>query len=76
MKTIQIDIENDKLDTLLTIIKNLKPDLIKDINIFDNTLHIEPLEKDSSDYIEIMKVKEENNIKYSLNEVKRELGIL
>jgi len=52
MKTIQIDIENDKLDTLLTIIKNLKPDLIKDINIFDNSLHIEPIEKDSSDYNE------------------------
>ena len=58
MKSVHIDIEDDKLD------------------IFDNSLHIEPLEKDSSDYIEIMSAKEENNIKYSLDEVKRELGIL
>ncbi len=75
MKSVHIDIEDDKLDIFLTIIKNLKPDLIKNINILDNSLHIEPINKDSSDYMEIMSVKEENNIKYSLDEVKRELGL-
>jgi hypothetical protein len=38
----------------------------------DNTLDIEPIEKDSKDYKEI---KAENNPKYSLDEVKAQLGL-
>ena len=41
----------------------------------DNTLDIEPIEKDSKNYKEIQAIKAENNPKYSLDEVKAQLGL-
>jgi len=35
MKTVQLIVEDNRLETLLTIIKNLKQDIIKEINISD-----------------------------------------
>jgi len=39
------------------------------------TLNIEPIEKDSEDYKEIETIKAQNNPKYSLDEVKAQLGL-
>lgn len=35
MKTVQLTVEDNRLETLLTIIKNLKKDIVKEINIID-----------------------------------------
>ena len=77
MKTIHIEVADDKLELFLTIINNLKKDIIQNIKLADNQdiLDIEPIEKDSQDYKDIETIKAENNIKYSLDEVKAKLGI-
>ena len=75
MHTIQIDIADDKLDVFLTIVENLQKDMIKGIRLKDNGLDIEPIEKDSPDFIDIQLTKEENNPTYSLEEAKAQLGL-
>jgi len=40
-----------------------------------NSLNIEPIDYDSKDYQEIQKIKAQNNTKYSLTDVKSELGL-
>ena len=77
MKTIHIEVADDKLELFLTIINNLKKDIIQNIKLADNqdVLDIEPIEKDSQDYKDIETIKAENNIRYSLDEVKDKLGI-
>jgi hypothetical protein len=75
MQTIQLDIADDKLDTFLTIVENLQKDIVQGIRLKDNGLDIEPIEKDSQDFIDIQLVKDENNLKYSIDEVKAKLGL-
>ena len=75
MQTIQLDIADDKLDTFLTIVENLQKDIVQGIRLKDNGLDIEPIEKDSQDFIDIQLTKRENNTKYSINEAKAKLGL-
>ena len=74
MQTIQLDIADDKLDTFLTIVDNLKNDIVQNIRL-QNTLDIEPIEKDSADFLAIQTIKNENNAKHSLAEAKAKLGL-
>jgi len=75
MQTIQLDIADDKLDTFLTIVENLQKDIVQGIRLKDNGLDIEPIEKDSQDFIDIQLTKKENNPKYSIEEAKDKLGL-
>lgn len=75
MQTIQLDIADDKLDTFLTIIENLKKDIVQGIRLKDRGLDIESIEKESQDFIDIQMIKSENNQKYSLDEAKAKLGL-
>ena len=77
MQTIQIEVAEDKLELFLTIIQNLKNDIVKSIKLPNkpNSLNIEPIERDSEDYQEIQKIKAQNNTKYSLSDVKAQLGL-
>jgi len=38
-------------------------------------LNIEPIERDSEDYQEIQEIKAQNNNRYTLSEVKAQLGL-
>ena len=75
MQTIQLDIADDKLDTFLTIINNLQKDIVQSIRLKDNSLDIEPIEKDSQDFMDIQLTKKEHNPTYSLEEAKAKLGL-
>ena len=74
MKTIQLDIQDDKLNAFLTIVDNLKNDMIDKIRFQSDILDIENIEKDSSDYLDIEQTKNENNRSYSIEEAKEKLG--
>ena len=74
MKTIYLDVEDDKLELVLNFIKNLQKGIIKNIVVEDN-LNIEPISEDSSDYQEILEIKSQNNKKYSIEEVEKILGL-
>jgi len=76
MQTVHIEVAEDKLELFLTIIQNLKNDIVKNIKLPNrDNLDIELIEKDSEDYKEIQAIKAENNPKYSLDEVKAQLGL-
>jgi hypothetical protein len=75
MQTIQLDIADDKLDTFLTIINNLQKDIVQSIRFKENGLEIDPIKKDSQDFIDIQLTKKENNPTYSLEEAKAKLGL-
>jgi hypothetical protein len=75
MQTVQIDIPDDKIDTFLTIINNLKKDIVQNIRLRNNDLEIEPISRDSQDFEDIQAAKAENNIKYSIDEAKAKLGL-
>jgi len=75
MQTIQIEVPDDKLDTFLTIVENLQKDIVQGIRLKDNGLDIEPIEKDSQDFIDIQLTKKENNPQYSIDEAKAKLGL-
>ena len=75
MQTIQLDIPDEKLDTFLTIINNLKNDIVQNIRLQNGTLDIEPIKKESADYTDIQKTKSENNPQYSIKEAKAKLGL-
>jgi len=70
-----LDIKEEKLDIFLTIIKNLKSDIIDSIDFLDNEVDIEPIQKDSKEYKELQEIKIRNNPKYSLSEAKEILGL-
>ncbi len=70
MQTVQIDINDDKFNAFLTIVKSLKSDIVKNIRIRDDILDIESIEDFSEDYIDIQEAKKENNQKYSIGEAK------
>ena len=77
MHTVHIEVAEDKLELFLTIIQNLKKDIVKNIKLLNSEfdLNIEPIEKNSKDYKDIEIIKAENNPKYSLDEVKAKLGL-
>ena len=77
MQTVHIEVAEDKLELFLLIIQNLKNDIVKNIKLPNrkHSLDIEPIEKDSEEYREIEAIKAENNPKYSLDEVKAQLGL-
>ena len=75
MQTIQLDIADDKLDTFLTIVGNLKNDIVQNIRLQSDGLDIETIEKNSQDFIDLQLTKDENNHKYSIGEVKTKLGL-
>jgi len=75
MTTIQIDIKETRLNTFLTILKSLKDDIIDNVTINNYDLDIESIDENDSDFLEIMKIKEKNNKKYSLNDAKNVLGL-
>jgi hypothetical protein len=75
MQTVQLDIKDDKLNIFLTIIKNLKSDIIENIRTQDDILDIETIEtieKDSNDYFDLQDTKIQNNQKYNLDEAKKD----
>ncbi len=76
MQTIQLDIQDDKLQTFLTIIDNLKIGIIENIIFEKDLLDIEAIEPNSQDYQDVLKTKNENNPKYSLSEAKVKLGLV
>lgn len=75
MQTVQLDIQDDKMDVFLNIVKNLKSGIVEKIRFEDEILDIEKIEKNSEDYLEIEQTKKENNPKYSLEEAKAKLGL-
>jgi len=74
MQTIQLDIQDDKLNTFLTIVNSLKNGMIDKVRFQSDILDIENIEKDSSDYLDIQQTKRENNKSYSIEEAKEKLG--
>jgi len=75
MQTVQLDIADEKLSTFLTIVENLQKDIVQGIRLKGNGLDIESIEKDSQDFIDIQLTKDENNLKYSIDEAKAKLGL-
>lgn len=75
MQTVQLDIADDKLDTFLTIVANLKKDIVQGVRLKDDGLDIELIEDDSQDFIDIQITKSKNNPKYSIDEAKAKLGL-
>ena len=77
MQTVHIEVAEDKLELFLTIIQNLKNDIVKNIKLPNKelSLDIEAIKKGSEDYKEIETIKTENNPKYSLSDVKAQLGL-
>lgn len=74
MQTIQLDIQDDKLNAFLTIVDNLKNGMIDKIRFQSDILDIENIEENSSDYLDIKETKNENNKSYSIEEAKEKLG--
>jgi hypothetical protein len=77
MQTVHIEVAEDKLELFLTIIQNLKNDIVKNIKLPSKELplDIEAIEKGSEDYKEIEAIKAEKNPKYSLADAKAQLGL-
>jgi hypothetical protein len=73
MTTIEIKIEDNQVERFLQYLNELKSDIIDNIKI--KSLNIESIDKNSSDYKEIMAIKKQNNKKYSLDETKKLLGL-
>jgi len=74
MKTIQLDIQDDKLNAFLTIVDNLKNGIIDKIRFQSDILDIQNIEKGSLDYLDIQETKNKNNQTYSIEEAKEKLG--
>jgi hypothetical protein len=73
MTTIEIKIKDNQVERFLQYLNELKSDIIDNIKI--KSLNIESIDKNSSDYKEIMAIKKQNNKKYSLDETKKLLGL-
>ena len=74
MQTIQLDIQDDKLNAFLTIVDNLKSGIIEKIRFQNEILDIENIERDSADYLDVQQTKNENNKSYSIAQAKEKLG--
>ncbi|MDM8566859.1 hypothetical protein QUF74_14550 [Candidatus Halobeggiatoa sp. HSG11] len=66
MKTVQLDIQDDKLSVFLTIINSLKSGIVEEVRMQEDILDIEAIEKDSDDYLILQQSKKENNQKYDI----------
>ena len=75
MQTIHLDIQDDKLNTFLTIINNLKGGIVEQIRFEKDTLDIEEIKKDTEDFYDIEVTKKENNKQYSIDEARAKLGL-
>jgi len=75
MQTVILDVEDDKLETFMTIIKNLSSDIVKNIKIQKELFFIEPIEEDSEDFKVIEEIKKQNNKKYTIDEAKEILSV-
>ncbi len=75
MQTVQIDIQDDKLNTFLMIINNLKNGIVESIRTQDKIWDIENIEKNSDEYLLLKKTKDENNQKYTIDEAEQLLGL-
>jgi len=74
MQTVQLDIQDDKLNAFLTIVDSLKNDMIDKIRFQNDILDIENIEQESPDYLDIQQTKNENHKSYSIEEAKEKLG--
>ncbi len=75
MQTVELNIKDGKLDLFLTIIENLKEDIVENIVIKDQLLDIQALKNDDIDYIDLQNTKSQKNQKYNLNEAKELLNL-
>lgn len=75
MQTVQLDIQDDKMDIFLNIVNNLKNGIVEKVRFEDDLLDVENIEKNTSDHFDIEQTKKENNPKYSLEEAKAKLGL-
>ncbi len=73
MQTVQLDIQDDKLNIFLNIIDNLKTGIIEKVRLQGDLLDIEVIEYNSEDYLLLQKTKSENNTKYTIEEAKAKL---
>jgi len=74
MQTIQLDIQDDKLNAFINIIENLKAGMIEKVRFQSDILDIENITKESPDYSDIQETKNENNVSYSVKQAKEKLG--
>jgi len=75
VQTIHLDIQDDKLNTFLTIINNLKGGIVEQIRFEKDTLDVEEVKKDTEDFYTIEATKKENNRQYSIDEARAKLGL-
>jgi len=75
MQTVHLDIQDEQLETFLTIIHNLKGGIIEHIRFGKDDISIEEIEKDTEDFNDIIATKKENNTKYSMDEARAKLGL-
>ncbi|MDM8568631.1 hypothetical protein QUF50_03785 [Thiotrichales bacterium HSG1] len=75
MKTIQLDIPDDKVSVFLTIINSLKSGIVEEVRMQEDILDIEAIEKDSDDYLILQQAKKENNQKYDIDDARAKLGL-
>jgi hypothetical protein len=75
VQTIHLDIQDDKLNTFLTIINNLKGGIVEQIRFEKDTLNVEEVKKDTEDFYDIETTKKENNRQYSIDEARAKLGL-
>lgn len=75
MQTIHLDIQDDKLNTFLTIINSLKGGIVEQIRFEKDSFDIETIEKDSEDFRDVETTKKENNRQYSIDEARAKLGL-
>jgi hypothetical protein len=79
MTTIQLEIRSDRLDFFLMLFNSFKSDILNIVKIDRKEivlpLDIEPIEVGSDDYKEIERVKAENNPSYTIEEVRKQLGL-
>ncbi|MBN2896201.1 MAG: hypothetical protein JXK05_09970 [Campylobacterales bacterium] len=75
MKTVQLDIQDDKLETFLMIVRSLKDDIVQSIRMQDAILDVESIQKNTPEYHEIEEIKSQNNPKHSLSDAKIALGL-
>jgi len=75
MQTVHLDIQDEQLETFLTIIHNLKGGIIERIRFGKDEMVFEEIEKDTEDFNDITATKNENNTKYSMDEARAKLGL-
>ena len=79
MRTLTIDISDSIYEHIMFFLKNLPSNLIKisvkEEDFKNNIIDIESIEKNSNDYDELIKIKKEDNPKYSISQTREMLGL-